>query len=100
MKKLVIIALLTIVIVSCSKKMTTCDNAVACVKNVGNDTINYAWNSTPFYDGELLPGQSTCIDLGEVDIEEGDWFASNKFYNDHGDFGILSTECNEVFEID
>lgn len=99
MKNLVIIALLTIVIVSCSKEQTMCDNAVVCVKNVGNDTINYAWNST-YYDGELLPGQNTCIDLGEVDIEEGDWFASNKFYNDHGDFGILSTECYEELEID
>jgi hypothetical protein len=99
MKKLVTIALLTIVIVSCSKERTTCDNAVVCVKNIGNDTINYAWNST-YYDSKLLAGEKTCIDLGEVDIEEGDWFASNQFNNDHGDFGILSTGCNEEFTID
>ena len=98
MKIILIIAFL-LIITSCSKTID-CDNAQLCDKNIGNDTINYCWGCYP-YTEILLPGESACMDAGEVHISSTEESTSVQYFDsDHGSFAIRVDDCNVEREVE
>lgn len=92
MKHLFIILFISILAYSCSKE-THCDNAQLCVKNVGNDTINYCWGCYP-YTEVLLPGEKACRYVGEVTITSTEeTYTVQYFDSDRGNIAIKMNDC-------
>jgi hypothetical protein len=88
----------------CGSKDFHCDNAQLCIKNVGQDTIHYAWGSS-WYDQKMGPGESACTFVGEVYRKSSlTTVAENypvvPFDSDHGSFGIEVNACYVEKEID
>lgn len=75
MLRLKLIVLFALFVFGCIKKSKKdippdvhCVTAEACVGNKTNDTIFYGWNTNMLED-TLLPGQTTCLTVGDIDIE-------------------------------
>jgi hypothetical protein len=79
---------------SCRKKEC---HATLCVKNIGTDTMHFAWGNGALNDS-IMPGHSKCKDAGT--IEEGESSNLVDFVSDRGDFTIIVDECDKVFELD
>lgn len=100
MYKIFTILLVTLALISCSKKYEHCDNATICVKNIGSSKIAYAWNSNAFAD-TLNPGESTCKDIGEYNADPNNQSSSiSYFQTNSATWAIKPTSCNTVKEID
>jgi hypothetical protein len=85
--------LISIITISCSKDKLDCDNAQLCVKNIGNDTINYCWGCYP-YTEVLLPGEKACRFVGEIHSSTNEEDLSVRYFDsDHGNLAIRMDAC-------
>ena len=74
--------------------------AELCVKNVGNDTIRYAWNSTSL-DEKLEPQGTTCRQLGRLQKDRiNDGYFITQFNSDRGTYAIKVEQCYTEYEIE
>jgi len=82
------------------KKYEHCDHATICVKNTGSKKIAYSWNSSSLAD-TLMPGQSTCKDVGEYNADPNNNSSSiTYFQTNSATWAIKPTSCNTQKEID
>lgn len=93
MRPLFILFFISILGLSCSKETLDCDNAQLCVKNIGNDTINYCWGCYPFTE-VLLPGEKACRYVGEIHSSTNDEDKSIYYFDsDHGNYAMGMNAC-------
>ena len=77
----------------CGCEKIECDDAQACVVNIGTDTIHYSWGSN-FYSDTLLPGDDACYNAGRIKAKQKSAKLVNiTFMSDHGDINITVDEC-------
>lgn len=95
---ILIISLLSIIFINCSKEKLDCDNAQICVKNVGQDTIYYCWGCN-IPTEILLSGGKTCADLGPVDADKDEFIVQVDFMSDHGNYIIETQDCYTEKEV-
>ena len=93
-----LLSLLIIISLGCSKEELDCDNAQVCVRNVGNDTINYCWGCNSLTE-ILLPGGVACADIGPVKVEKDQFSVQIDFMSDHGNYIIEANDCYTEKEI-
>lgn len=99
-KPLSIILLFLFLLSACDGKKHSC-TSMFCIKNIGTDTIHYAWNDGAYSDS-IMPGEKKCRGAGNLDLEDGVPQNSHDvvFKSDHGDWTIVVDECEEVFEVE
>lgn len=93
-------AIILLIFAGCRKKDgISCDNAELRIKNIGNDTIWYSFNSSN-WDQQLLPDSSISHFVGPIEIsDESESTVTTTFSSDHGSYAITVDDCLVVREI-
>lgn len=100
-KKLIFgVSLFMIGFMACKKKDDIiCDNAELQIKNIGNDTIRYSFNSNA-QNMILLPGATLSEFVGPIKItDETENTVITTFESDHGNYVITVDNCVVMKEI-
>lgn len=101
MKKLILPACLVLVgFMACKKKDEIhCDNAELRIKNTGNDTIYYGFNTSAWTE-ILLPDSTISHFVGPVEVTStSESTVTTTFESDHGSFSIEINDCLITKEI-
>ena len=80
--------------IACKKKGgISCDNAELRIKNIGNDTIWYAFNSSS-WDKMLLPDSTISEFVGPIEVGgDSESLVTTTFESDHGNYAITVDDC-------
>ena len=95
MKKVLLgIGIVLVGFAACKKKDgISCDNAELRIKNIGNDTIWYSFNSRA-WDQMLLPDSSVSHFVGPIEVsDESESTVTTYFESDHGNYAIEVNDC-------
>jgi hypothetical protein len=99
-KSILLLALVAVAVFSSCGKRVDCNDAQACVRNVGTDTIHYCWGCS-YYGESIAPGETACTNVGEVTINPTtNNYSVVSFNSDHGNYSIAVEDCYVVLEVD
>ena len=97
MKKFILPLLLVLAVFGACKKKDSinCKNAELRIKNIGTDTIYYAFNSSAFTE-ILMPDSTVSQFVGHIEVsDEVENTVTTTFQSDHGNYFITIDECVE-----